>query len=158
MLSYFIISVLCQTYSSLSLDDTYHSVTLTEGEDTTFWIQPQPKHSAILLVHNCSAAIKCFIKGVVSNGFTELKPSDVIDRDKNLHYVQEQYIFTNDDPSLLKLTTTQGKCTLMINHVHTDLVYRSSMVLGTLSIFICLFLFVFSWSIFCGACRATPRR
>ncbi|OHT03912.1 hypothetical protein TRFO_28758 [Tritrichomonas foetus] len=152
--------LLAADYPSLELDDTYHEVLLTNSSYSTFWVQPYPGHSAILAIHPSNLKINGF-KSVArkSNDTPDFTPISSPAKVERLNgYVETRFTFTEENPLLFRMNCNETDCPIVINFVHTDPVYRTSAVLGAFSLFVCLFLLVFSWTIFCGACRATRKR
>lgn len=144
---------------SLSRDDTYHRVVLHNDTDTQFYVNPMGEgHSAILVVYN-STEFKV-IGEVLTTPFT----GEWIDMESSQHertgsaIVEDRFVIHGTDPMKVQFRCTKRDCGVVIEHVHTDPVYRTSAVIGAFGMFICLFLFVFSWTLFCGACRATRKR
>ena len=153
MLLLFPALILSDSIRSLSLDDTYHEVEIDNTTNATYWIQPYPKHSAILVIHK-EEGILGYKKKITDTDFTKMSP-ETVEREND--YVESRFTFDNEDPLLFRLGCT-SVCSVVINYVHTDPVYRQSAVIGTFALFVCLFLLVFSWAVFCGACRATRKR
>lgn len=153
MLFLFPAFILSETIHSLSLDDTYHEVEIDNKTNVTYWVQPYPKHSAILVIHK-DEGIRGYKRKITDADFTAMS-SETIERSNG--FVESRYTFDIEDPLLFRLGCT-SECSVVVNYVHTDPVYRQSAVLGSFALFVCLFLLVFSWAVFCGACRATRKR
>ncbi|OHT01419.1 hypothetical protein TRFO_31805 [Tritrichomonas foetus] len=152
MLSFFV-SFAFSSIPSLSLDDTYHEVLLTNQSNATYWVQPLPKKAAIIVIYD-EDTIKGFKKTQDMNDFSLMTPS-VVKRSNGFR--EFRYIFTEEDP-LQFLLSCDTICDFVINYVHTEPVYRVSVVLGVFTFFVSLILLVFGWTLFCGGCRATKRR
>lgn len=144
--------ILSETIKSLSLDDTYHEVELDNHTNVTYWVQPSLK-SAILVIHQ-NEGISGYKKEVTDASFTLMSP-ETIERENN--FVESRYKFDTLNPLLFMLACS-SECSVVVNYVHTEPVYRPSAVIGSFALFVCLFLLVFSWAVFCGACRATRKR
>ena len=153
MFQLFIACVLSDSYP-LPRDDTYHQYIVPAKGEIVYWVQPSKK-SSILIVSNITNYI-AEIKEVGSATFTAIK-SETTERE---HLKTITLNLEKENPLELKVKCTleAGECKYVIRNVHTEPVYRTSAVLGAFSLFICLFILVFSWTIFCGACRATRKR
>lgn len=148
----------------LSRDDTYHRFKITNDSSTrtVFNVMPFGGHSAILVLLNKGITVKGvkreFKPGLAEGeGWQDLSGTHI---ERTTDWNETRFILSESVPMQFGLTCThaEGPCMVSINHVHTDPVYRTSAVLGSFGLFLCLFLFVFSWTIFCGACRATRKR
>ena len=136
--------------ASLSLDDVYTTVSLDNGETAEYSVQPNPK-SAILLITK-SEAFNITKKSVKETDYSSISPWKKLDRSEGLtEYV---YSLKGTDPITLRITCPEA-CDMTLKNVHTEPVYRPSIVISSFTLFVMLFLFVFSWSLFCGGCRAT---
>lgn len=144
-------------YIPLPLDDTYHDCYLNKTVTTkTYLIQPDKK-AAIIVVHQGIAFTGKKASATTfesSPTFTDMTPEEV---ERNGGYKESRFTFNEEDPLYFQLVCNAEQCPLVVNYVHTEPVYRTSAVIGSFGLFICLFLFVFSWTIFCGACRATRK-
>lgn len=148
----FSLCLAADSVTSLMRDDTYHRLQLSDINKTMLYVQPSSGHSAIMVIHEAALQVSGFKQEgeqwiVVDSDLTERSSS----------WTETRFVVTGDDPTLFALTAS-SECWVAVNHVHTDTVYRVSIVLGAFGMFICLFLFIFSWTIFCGACRATRKR
>ncbi|KAH0787607.1 hypothetical protein GPJ56_008488 [Histomonas meleagridis] len=154
MLIFFLSLISAEDYPSLSLDDTYHEVVIPGGSNATYWVQPKLDHSAILILHNM-LNINCSKKNTKDTDFVPMGESK-FSRPGNI--TESRYLFQEEDPVLFRISCGGDECAFVITHVHTDPVYHTSSVMGAFSIFVCLFLVILSWTVFCGACRATRKR
>ena len=141
---------------TLMLDDTYHEVTLNQTSEAVYWVQPSPKHATIIAVHE-------YGEGVISGFKKSVDDSDFVQISEQLaersgSFGESRFPISDENPVLFKLKCNRDDCNFVLNYIHTDPVYRTSAVVGAFSLFVCLFLFVFSWTLFCGACRATRKR
>jgi hypothetical protein len=137
----------------LPRDDTYHQYVVTDS-NLTLWIQPWPSHSAILCIHDKKYTFHASVKPL-DGDWTKLTSEEV---DRTGDYKETRYTFTNEYPQLFGISCDNPPCPMVLEHVHTDPVFRRSAVVGAFALFVCLFLLVLSWAIFCGACRATRKR
>ena len=149
---------------SLPRDDTYHRYVLHKPETADdylqFWVYPNGGRSAILVVYNST---ETKIEG-------EMQTKDYFHTDtwidmestqyerKGDSVKEDRFVLPGNEPLIVRFGCTKPDCGVVIEHVHTDPVYRTSAVIGAFGMFICLFLLVFSWTLFCGACRATRKR
>lgn len=150
-----ILSIVHEDFQSLVLDDTYHEVQIDNTTNVTYLVQPVPSHAAVILIHgpNCGT-IHAYQSQLSPENFHLMSPKNT---DRENSYVESRYSFSQENPLFFRLSC-DSVCSFSLNYVHTDPVYRVSAVLGSFALFVCLFLLVFSWTIFCGACRATRKR
>ena len=152
----FLVSLSLAT-DSLPLDDTYHrGQSLANGESVEYLVQGNPDEAAILLVTTTSTKIS-----VQSREFdsTDYKDVNTENSEREDNYETRKITHPSNSAFYLKLTcSTEQGCEYTLRNVHTQPVYRISAVLGAFSLFTCLFLLVFAWTIFCGACRAERKR
>ena len=157
----FLYFFLINSYSSLRAsvlprDDSYHPDVIEATKDKVYWVQNHEKAS-ILIVSNVTT-FSAQKREIGQNDFTSIK-LEKSEREKGFHTLK--YDLSGENPMEFKVicdSSPSGYCQYMIRNVHTEPVYRTSAVLGSFSLFICLFVLVFSWTIFCGACRATRKR
>lgn len=116
----------------------------------------QPSNDAALIMLRQGGTFAIETKGVDAN---EYQPAQMTDIDHGDEVNATQFKPTGDMPIWIKFSSNEVNGTdLVLRYVHTTPVYRTSAVLGVFSIFIGLFIFVFSWTLFCGGCRATRKR
>jgi hypothetical protein len=147
----------CEEIVSISRDDTYHEYFIN-GTGRNFWLQPWPDHAAVLLVHKKADIHAEFYDfgEKEKNVSVEVKVSA-----RTAEYNETRLNLKSANPGILNISCVLGNaeaCAVALNFVHTDPVYRTSVVIGAFALFVCLFLFVLSWTVFCGACRATRKR
>lgn len=147
---------------SLPRDDTYHRYVLNDHETNylNFWVYPSGGHSAILVVYNST---ETKIIGEMQSAeqwntgnWTDMESTQFERKGDSVK--EDRFVLPGSDPIKVRFACTKPECGVVIEHVHTDPVYRTSAVVGAFAMFICLFLLVFSWTLFCGACRATRKR
>lgn len=143
--------------TGLPLDDTYHNG--VAGPMAEYWVQGYKKAAILVILNKSLAADFTMSKREYSQTeFTKVSFTSE-DRGEGKEYTTLTYKPDTENPFLLQLKTTSTEpVNFAIRYVHTAPVYRVSAVLGTFDLFICLFLLVFGWTIFCGACRATRKR
>jgi hypothetical protein len=151
----FATSVVFSTLPSLPRDDTYHQFTASNTTNQTFWIQPWPGHAEVICVHDSAYAYVGYTSPAFGVTWSPLPPSATAGR--HTGFTESRFSFASEDPTLFSIQCNALECPMVLNHVHIDPVYRTSSVIGAFSLFVCLFLFVFSWTLFCGACRATRK-
>ena len=139
----------------LPLDDSYHNFVLNTNETDEFIVQGMGKEAAVLVVQHKNTKLTIQKKNYGDSKYTDVTVSPT-DREKD--FVTKTIEHGTSDYFTLKLTCGTGPCQFTMRNVHTAPVYRVSAVLGAFSLFICLFLLVFAWTIFCGACRAERKR
>jgi hypothetical protein len=144
----------------LPRDDTWHEYQLTNQSNAslTFWVQPLGRHSAVVLVHHHTM-------NFVGDKRQALDPADKWEpvkptgRNRKEGYRETKFSFDDTTPIQFRLHCQQpAECLFSINHLHSDPMFRRSIVLNAFAIFVCLFATVLSWNVFCGACRATRKR
>ena len=162
MLTVFLVSVIAADEILLSRDDTYHRFLISNSENTptVFNVMPFGGHSAILVVCNKGVTISGKKRAFTPEQNGEWTSMSSTHIERSTDWNETRFILTENVPMQVSLYCNHDAepCAVSINHVHTDPVYRTSAVLGSFGLFLCLFLFVFSWTIFCGACRATRKR
>jgi hypothetical protein len=141
--------------ASLPRDDTYHEFVVNSTNGVSLWVQPWPDHAAILCVHHENYNFTADTEDPVTGKWTSVQ-STLSDRTEG--YKETRFPLTSENPVVFRVNcVTAFPCPMVLNYVHTDPVYRPSAVIGAFSLFVCLFLFVFSLTLFCGACRATRK-
>jgi hypothetical protein len=141
---------------SLPRDDTYHEFVILNESGIPLWVQPWPDHAAILCVHDSKYSFSADTWDPQTGNPKEL-PSTVSARTGS--YNETRFTIDSENPILFTIKCGDNlPCPMVLNYVHTDPVYRPSAVVGSFCLFVCLFLFVFSWTLFCGACRATRKQ
>jgi hypothetical protein len=119
-------------------------------------VQPWPDHAAILCVHNISHSFAATAEDPTTHLPKELHPTVSA---RTGQYNETRFTLDSETPVVFRIKCTAAlPCPMVLNYVHTDPVYRPSAVVGAFGLFVCLFLFVFSWTLFCGACRATRKQ
>jgi hypothetical protein len=151
----FATSLINSTIPSLPRDDTYHQFTATNGANLTFWIQPWPDHAEVICVHDSNYTYLGYTSSAFDTTWSPI--ATITPAPRKDAFVESRFSFNTDDPVLFSIGCLAQDCPMVLNYVHTDPVYRTSSVIGAFSLFVCLFLFVFSWTLFCGACRATRK-
>jgi hypothetical protein len=144
-----------EDHPSISRDDTYHEHLVNSS--ATFWVQPWPGHAAVICVHKSDYHFTAqYLEFGEGEKWTDLSKKQSA---RTGSYIETIFVFSIANPGLFRITCTDaGPCPMVLNHVHTDPVFRASVVMGAFALFVCLFLFVLSWTVFCGACRATRKR
>ena len=154
-LSFFVSFSLCTL--PIPLDDNYHKgIYLEDKQEQTYIVQGNKDEAALLLVAPKYTQIGVQVREYTKTEFTNVSTSNSA---RENDYETRKIQHPSNDPFYLKLICENVTgCPYTIRNVHTDPVYRISAVLGAFSLFVCLFLLVFSWTIFCGACRAERKR
>jgi hypothetical protein len=151
----FATSLVMSNIPSLSRDDTYHQFAASNTTNSTFWIQPWPEHAEVICVHDLAYHFVGYTSSAFGTTWSQIPTITPSPRHGN--FVESRFSFASAEPTLFSIDCDQEDCPMVLNYVHIDPVYRTSSVIGAFSLFVCLFLFVFSWTIFCGACRATRK-
>lgn len=157
MLSLFLRTTL--SIPGLPLSDAYHWGYANPSAE--YWVQGNKKASiVIILPKNLTINLGLKMREYDASNFTDIK-NTVTTRgnEKDPIYSTITLEPGTDKPFVFKITVPSTKEEpFMIMYTHNAPVYRLSAALGGFTLFIALFLFVFGWAIFCGACRATRKR
>ena len=143
---------------SIALDDTYHEAFIKNNSSQEYLIQSNPKAAFLILANSdFQQSFKLESKKVNEETYQE---EEFLETKRQDPIVEYKYVFSGNEPLKLKMNciSTTNDCLFTYMYVHTQPVFRKSVVFGSLSIFINLFIFIFSWALFCGACRATRKR
>lgn len=158
----FMLPILLSCVSStlvLPLDDTYQNGYANPNIE---YLVQGDKKAAILVIlpTTLTKDLKIKSREYDATEFTDLKSTiDKRGEAKDPKYSTVTIKPDTDKPFYLQITVnSKEQVPYVIRYAHTQPVYRISAVLGTFALFICLFLFIFGWTIFCGACRATRKR
>jgi hypothetical protein len=151
----FATSLVISTIPSLPRDDTYHQFIATNVTNLTFWIQPWRDHAEVICVHDSVYEYFGYTASAFDTSWSRIPT--ITPSPRHGSFVESRFSFPSDDPVLFSIACEDDECPMVLNYVHTDPVYRTSSVIGTFSLFVCLFLFIFSWTLFCGACRGTRK-
>jgi hypothetical protein len=84
---------------------------------------------------------------------------DVVVVNRLSPYKESKWVFSDTDPIKVGFSCPNvGGCPVVLNHLHIEPFYRRSAVIAAFAFFVSLFATVLSWTMFCGACRATRKR
>lgn len=155
MLSYLLFTV--SSRNPIALDDTYHNAFISNSNDAEFLIQPFKKAALLIIAKaNYKDKLTLSISKAGEDKYDTLTP--VVSQRVNDTYTYK-FTFNSEDPSYLKMSCSDPEdCDFTYMYVHTEPVYTRSAAIGSFALFINLFLFIFAWTVFCGACRATRKR
>jgi hypothetical protein len=160
MLSFLLLFESYDNYPSLQRNDTYVQVVLsnsTAPPSTVFWIQPLGIHSAVIVIHPERYTIQGWNQPITATGWTSMGVTKL--RNRSAGYQETKFVLSETDPLKIGLSCKgDDNCPVVVSHLHIDPFYRQSAVIAEFAIFVSLFATVLSWTMFCGACRATRKR